>query len=95
LIGRTVVGRAGLSQLANLGMENLAAKTPEEFVRLASDLAGDLPALEAMRRSLRDRMTASPLCDTRQFTADFQSLLRQLWRDWCAGQNEAGRARRA
>ena len=47
LVGRTVVGRAGCRQLTNLGLPELVAATPEEFVRIAVELAGDLPRLAA------------------------------------------------
>src|SRR5258707_1158915 len=39
LVGQTVVGRAGFSQLMNLGLPELIAKKPEEYVRLAAELA--------------------------------------------------------
>jgi len=86
ITGRTVVGRAGLSQLTNLGLSKLVAQTPDDFLRIATNLASDLPALNEMRQSLRPRMAQSPLCDLSQFTTDFQQLLRSLWKTWCAGQ---------
>ena len=39
LVGKTVVGRAGWSQLCNLGLQELAAETPEQYVALAARLA--------------------------------------------------------
>ncbi len=39
LVGQTVVGRGGFSQLTNLGLQELAATTPAAFVHLAQDLA--------------------------------------------------------
>ena len=53
LAGRTVVGRAGLSPLTNLGLPELIARTPEQYVQIAADLAGDLPRLADLRRTLR------------------------------------------
>ena len=49
LVGKTVMGRAGWSQLCNLGLQELAAETPEDFLALAVRLAGDLPRLEHAR----------------------------------------------
>lgn len=43
LVGATVVGRGGFSQLTNLGLSELIAVTPEQFVELATQLARDLP----------------------------------------------------
>jgi predicted O-linked N-acetylglucosamine transferase (SPINDLY family) len=84
LVGRTVVGRAGLSQLTNLGMPELIARTPEEYVRIARALACDLDRLANMRAALRGRMQASPLMDAPGFTRGIEAAYRQMWRQWCA-----------
>ena len=84
LVGRTVVGRAGLSQLTNLGLPELAATTPEEFVRIAVELAGDLSRLASLRASLRDRMGASPLMDAARFARGIEAAYRTMWQRWCA-----------
>ena len=67
MVGETVVGRAGLSQLSNLGLTELAAKTPDQYVALAVHLANDLPRLEELRSTLRERMSRSPLMDAGRF----------------------------
>jgi predicted O-linked N-acetylglucosamine transferase (SPINDLY family) len=84
LVGRTVVGRAGLSQLTNLGLPELAAATPEEFVGIASALAGDLPRLGELRATLRERMRGSPLMDAPRFARGIEAAYRSLWQRWCA-----------
>jgi len=84
LVGPTVVGRAGLSQLHNLGLKELAAQTPEEFVEIAAKLAGDLPRLSELRQTLRQRMESSPLMDARRFAGNVESAYRDMWRKWCA-----------
>ncbi len=53
LAGRTAVGRAGLSILSNVGLPELVARTPAEYLRIATDLAADLPRLAALRAGLR------------------------------------------
>jgi predicted O-linked N-acetylglucosamine transferase (SPINDLY family) len=85
LIGRTVVGRAGLSQLTNLGLTELIAQTPEQYVQIAVELAKDLPRLAEMRRTLRARMQASPLMDAPGFARDIEAAYRQMWRNWVDG----------
>ncbi len=87
LVGPTVVGRAGLSQLSNLGLTELAASTPEEFTRIAVGLASDLPRLTELRGSLRGRMKHSPLMDAAGFTRDVEEAYRTMWRRWCAHRN--------
>jgi len=83
LVGQTVVGRAGLSQATNLGLTELIGQTEEEFVAIATKLAGDLPRLSALRRGLRSRMEQSPLCDAKGFTRGIEGAYRQMWRSWC------------
>ena len=84
LVGRTVVGRAGLSQLTNLGLPELIARTPEQYVALARGWAGDLGRLAELRAALRGRMQASPLMDGAAFARGIEAAYRQMWRHWCA-----------
>ena len=42
LVGPTIVGRAGLSQAKNLGLDELVATDADQFVAIAAGLAGDL-----------------------------------------------------
>lgn len=84
LVGRTAVGRAGLSQLTNLGLVELAADTPEQFVRTAVGLAADRPRLAELRGSLRSRMQRSPLMDAPRFARGVEAAYRTMWRSWCA-----------
>src|SRR5262249_22643959 len=79
LVGKTVVGRAGWSQLSNLGLQGLAAETPEQYVALAAELAGDLPRLQELRGTLRQRMQESPLMDGRRFAQHVEQAYRQMW----------------
>ena len=83
LLGKTVVGRAGWSQLCNLGLKELAAETPEQFVAIAARLAGDLPRLQELRRTLRQRMSQSPLMDAGLFATHMEQAYRGMWRRWC------------
>jgi protein O-GlcNAc transferase len=89
-VGKTVVGRAGVSQLTNLGLTELIANTPQEYVRLATELAGDLPRLAELRRTLRPRMQASPLMDAPLFARDIEAAYRRMWRIWCGQSGNSG-----
>ncbi len=82
-IGRTVVARAGWSQLCNLDLKELAAQSDEEFVMIAVDLAGDLQRLKELRRSLRQRMKRSPLMDAPKFARGVESAYREMWKTYC------------
>ncbi len=84
LVGSTVVGRAGLCQLTNLGLPELIAFNPEQYMRIAAELAQDLPRLAAMRTGLRARLQASPLMDAPRFARHLEAAYRKMWRRWCA-----------
>jgi predicted O-linked N-acetylglucosamine transferase (SPINDLY family) len=83
LVGRTSVGRGGASILANLGVPELIAKVPQQYVQIATDLAKDLPRLAELRRTLRPRMQGSPLMDAPRFARNVEAAYRQMWRNWC------------
>ncbi|WP_423370437.1 tetratricopeptide repeat protein [Burkholderia sp. LMG 32019] len=80
-VGRTAVGRGGLSQLANLGLHALAADSDAAFVDSAAALARDLPALAALRRELRARVERSPLMDGARFAREIEAAYRRMRRD--------------
>jgi predicted O-linked N-acetylglucosamine transferase (SPINDLY family) len=85
LVGTTVVGRAGVSQLLNLQLPELIARTSKEYVAVASALAADVGRLSALRRTLRQRMECSPLMDAQRFARNIETAYRAMWRRWCAG----------
>jgi protein O-GlcNAc transferase len=84
LLGNTVVGRAGWSQLSNLGLTELAAHDADEFVRVAVDLARNQGRLAELRATLRERMQRSPLMDARGFARGIENAYRAMWRRWCS-----------
>jgi len=79
LYGRNGVSRSGLSLLGTLGLGELAASTPEQYVEIAVALGSDLSRLERLRASLRSRFEQSPLRDEKRFAANFEALLRTAW----------------
>jgi protein O-GlcNAc transferase len=83
MIGETVVGRAGLSQLTNLGLSDLVTNNPDQFVRCAASLANDLPRLTDLRRALRYKMRTSPLMDGARFAGDIEFAYRTMWESYC------------
>ena len=83
LAGRTAVGRGGVSVLSNIGLPELIAQTPEQYVAIAVELAKDLARLSELRAGLRQRMQVSPLTDGKQYAADVEAALRRMWQTWC------------
>jgi predicted O-linked N-acetylglucosamine transferase (SPINDLY family) len=80
---RTAVGRAGWSQLCNLGLPELAAETPAEYVAIAARLAGEPSRLQEWRGTLRQRMRQSPLMDAPRFARQMEQAYRAMWHRWC------------
>lgn len=77
--GDLAVSRGGVSILSNLGLPELAAESVGISTVVASKLADDIPKLNALRLSMRDRMKASPIMDAPGFTRDFEAALRTMW----------------
>jgi len=84
LHARTVNGRAAASIQTTLGMAEMIAKTPQDYVDIAVRWARDVPRLAALRGRLRDTMRASPIANGPLYAAAVDRAYRRLWRDWCA-----------
>lgn len=84
LEGDRYASRYGGSALVTLGLEDLIARTTDQYIEIAATLAGDLERLAGLRRELRTRMQDSTLMDAAGFTRELESAYRQMWREWCA-----------
>jgi protein O-GlcNAc transferase len=89
LPGEMPASRAGLSLLSSVGLGELAASSEEDYVRMAVELAGNLPRLADLRATLRARMQASPLMDAPRFARNVESAYRSMWQAWCNKQSSA------
>lgn len=83
LAGDRYASRMGLSVLTNLRLGDLVATTPQQYVQLAVQLAGDRPRLAELRRTMRERMRRSPLMDAGAFARDVEAAYRRMWEQWC------------
>jgi predicted O-linked N-acetylglucosamine transferase (SPINDLY family) len=83
LPGKRAVSRQTLGFLRGIGLPELAASSADEYVRIATELATDQPRLTELRRTLRRRMAASPLCDGYAFTRNLEAAYRTMWENWC------------
>jgi len=87
LAGILANGRMGVTLLSNVGLSRLIAATPEEYVRIAVELATDRQSLALLRTGLRSRMAASPLCDVKALANEVEGAYRLMWRRWCRSQH--------
>jgi predicted O-linked N-acetylglucosamine transferase (SPINDLY family) len=83
LAGNRHAGRVGVSLLTNAGLPGLVAKDEDDYIRLATQLAHDPSRLREYRATLRQRMSASPLCDAHAYARRLEAALRRVWRAWC------------
>lgn len=83
LAGSTYVAQVGRDIMTRLNLEVFVADTPEEYVAKACAFASQRDALGQIRRSLRQRMLTSSLCDPIRFTREVEQALRWIWKDAC------------
>jgi predicted O-linked N-acetylglucosamine transferase (SPINDLY family) len=83
LAGNTHVSRVGASLLSNVGLPEFIAKTSDEYVATAVNLANDLEKLQLLRHNLRAKMSHSPLMDSEKFITHLEGCYRSMWEQWC------------
>jgi protein O-GlcNAc transferase len=83
LPGSAPIFRAGLTILANLGLGEFVADTPEKYVQVAATHAADPHRLATLRGTLRQRMQQSALMDGPRFAGNMEAAFRQMWKTWC------------
>lgn len=84
LAGDRHVSRVGVSLLTAAGHPEWIAATADDYVRIATELAGDRARLAALRTTLRDDLRRSALLDHPAQAARFAAALRECWRKACA-----------
>ena len=84
LLGERIPGRVAGSLLHALGLPELVASTPDEYVAVAVRAAADLTGLAARRAELRDRLVTSPVGNPPLYVRAVEDAYRAIWRRWCA-----------
>jgi len=86
LAGQAHAGRVGLSLLGNLGLDELIARSPDDYVSCAASLATNQERICDLRNTLRERLLTSAICDDDSFARKVEQAFRQFWHDWCSTQ---------
>lgn len=73
--GEVHASRVGASLLSAAGLPELAATGDDEYVRIASGLAGDAARLGVLRASLREQLMQSSLCDQAAYATKWASAV--------------------
>ena len=82
-VGTRCMSRMTFSILSAVGLRELAAATPEDYVRIAVNLCQNLPRLAGLRAGLRAQVAGSPLVDGARFTRNLEEIYRDVWTQWC------------
>jgi predicted O-linked N-acetylglucosamine transferase (SPINDLY family) len=85
LPGDRPASRQTVGFLDLLGLSDCVATSPADYVARCIALAADHLRLADLRRSIRARMMASPLCDGPLFARALEAAYREMWRRWTAG----------
>jgi predicted O-linked N-acetylglucosamine transferase (SPINDLY family) len=80
-----VASRQTFAFLHGVGLDDLAAASEDDYVRIAAALAADPARRAELRQTLRPRMAAAPMNDPKLFAQSLDSAYRQMWRRWCEG----------
>ena len=83
--------RVGMSLLKAVGLDDWIAYSDEEYVEKAVEIAKNREKLLETKRTLRQKMLASPLCDSKGFADKFCGALREMWKKWCQDKIAAGK----
>lgn len=88
-VGDTFAGRHSATHLTAAGLGQFCTPSIDDYVALAVGWTHRRDELAQLRRSLRARVAASPLCDAPRFADNLSRELMRLWTEWCAARNAA------
>jgi predicted O-linked N-acetylglucosamine transferase (SPINDLY family) len=86
LLGERRSARGTAATLHYAGLPELIARTPDDYVRVATELASDGHRLTELRHGLRDRLRAT-ICNAPAFTRQLEAAYRRMWKSWCLTQS--------
>ena len=82
LAGGHMASRCGVALLSRAGLGEFIAYSEEEYLQRAIQFAQDLPGLNRVRQSLRERMSGED-CNPEIITRHMEAAYREMWRKWC------------
>jgi predicted O-linked N-acetylglucosamine transferase (SPINDLY family) len=85
LAGRAYASRMGVSLLTAAGLPDFIAASPQQYTDITIRAATDPSRLTDLRRTMRERMQASPLMDYKRLAREIEKAFRYAWRQWCEG----------
>lgn len=88
-VGATNPSHAAVSFISHLGLGDFITDNEETYVKLGVFLSKNIPALAAMRATMRERFVNSVLGYPGITAAGLEHGLRLMWQRWCAGEAPA------
>lgn len=88
-VGETNPSHASAPFMMHLGLGAFITDSEETYVKLGTFLSQNLPALAAMRQTMRQRFLESPLGYPAVMGAAFEIAARRMWTRWCQGEAAA------
>jgi protein O-GlcNAc transferase len=84
--GDRMVSRMGEGMLGILGLSELVANTPEEYIEKAVFCAKNPEWLSQVRQTLRGKLEALPMTNPAAYTRELEEAYRRVWKEWCEKQ---------
>lgn len=81
LAGDRLHARQGASLMAAAGLEDWIVTSHAAYVATAITAARGIPALDALRAGMRERIKSSPLFDAQGFADNFVAAMWAIWRE--------------
>jgi predicted O-linked N-acetylglucosamine transferase (SPINDLY family) len=86
-VGDTFAGRHSATHLTAAGLGAFCVNSIDDYVAMAVDWTRRRDDLAELRRGMRARVAASPLCDAPRFAGNLSRELTRLWGEWCEARN--------
>ena len=84
--GGSYLSRQGVLAMLAVGLPEFIAEDPDALIPLAKMWMNRRPELAEIRRTMRERLLASPLADAPRFVGNLEASLRSEWAKRCAGE---------
>lgn len=86
-VGDTFAGRHAATHLIAAGLDGFCTASVDDYVAMAVEWTRRRDELADLRRGLRARVAASPLCDAPRFADNLSRELMRLWTEWCGARS--------
>ena len=83
LTGDHFVSRVATSLVTHVGRSDFAADSYDQYISIAKDLANNIDNLNLIRRSLRQQLHESSLCNGAEYAKNVEMAFRSMWKTWC------------